>query len=117
MDITSQGTKITFKNRRDSDPGPVLRVRTAAVGRGNRRGSLTCRGGRAGAPVLAVVPALFDLTRLPAVVGLAATFGLLAGIEEAAAPIQTLHCAGSGGRGCGAREREFNIWLVWRGGG
>lgn len=66
---------------------------------GDGRGWRTCWGGGAGAPVLAVVPALVDLAGVPAVVGLASAFGLLVGVEEAAAPVQTLHRAGSRGRG------------------
>lgn len=42
------------------------------------------------AAVLAVVPALIDLASLPGVAGLAAALGHLAGVEEAAAAVQTL---------------------------
>lgn len=48
---------------------------------------LTSRGGRAGASILAVIPALVNLTALPAVVGLAAALGLLVGIQEATAAV------------------------------
>lgn len=63
----------------------------------------TCMRSSAGASVLAVVPALVDLTSLSSVAGLAATFGHLTGIKEAAPTIPTLNitgpCGGSWGRG------------------
>lgn len=61
----------------------------ASAGRG------TCVRGGAGASVLAVVPALVDLTSLSGVAGLAATLGHLTGVEETAPPIQTLNIAGA----------------------
>ena len=57
------------------------------------------RGG-AGASVLAVVPALVDLTPLSSVVGLAAALGLLVGVEEATATVLTLDGAGARGGRC-----------------
>lgn len=62
---------------------------------------LTCRGGCACASVLAVVSALVDLAPFPPVVGLAATLGLLVGVQEAAPAVQALDQAGAAGRGCG----------------
>lgn len=52
------------------------------------------RGG-AGASVLAVVPALVDLTSLSSVARLAATLGHLTGVEEAAPSVLTLDIAGA----------------------
>lgn len=61
---------------------------------------LTSRGGRAGASILAVIPALVDLAALAGVVGLAAALGLFVGIQEAAATMQTLDLAGATRRRC-----------------
>lgn len=69
---------------------------------------LTSRGGRAGASILAVIPALVNLTALPAVVGLAAALGLLVGIQEATAAVQTLDLAGATRRRC-KRKGDFVI--------
>ena len=51
-------------------------------------------GGGAGASVLAVVSTVVGLTVLSTVAGLAAALGLLPGVEEAAAAVQTLDGAG-----------------------
>lgn len=69
---------------------------------------LTSRGGRAGASILAVIPALVNLTALPAVVGLATALGLLVGIQEATAAVQTLDLAGATRRRC-KRKGDFVI--------
>lgn len=69
---------------------------------------LTSRGGRAGASILAVIPALVNLTALPAVVGLAAALGLLVGIQEATAAVQALDLAGATRRRC-KRKGDFVI--------
>lgn len=61
---------------------------------------LTSRGGRAGASILAVIPALVDLTAIAAIVGLAAALWLLVGIQEATAAVQTLDLAGATRRRC-----------------
>lgn len=61
---------------------------------------LTSRGGRAGASILAVIPALVDLTAFAAVVGLAAALWLLVGIQEATATVQTLDLARATRRRC-----------------
>lgn len=60
----------------------------------------TCMRSSAGASVLAVVPALVDLTSLSSVAGLTATLGHLTGVEEAAPTVLTLNIAGSWGGGC-----------------
>lgn len=59
---------------------------------------------RARAAVLAVVAALVDLAPLAGVARLAAALGHLAGVEEAAAAVQTLQVAGSAGRSCGRKD-------------
>lgn len=56
--------------------------------------SLTCMRSSACASILAVVPALVDLTSLSCVAGLAATLGHLTGVEEAAPAVLTLNIAG-----------------------
>lgn len=61
---------------------------------------------RARAAVLAVVAALVDLAPLAGVARLAAALGHLAGVEEAAAAVQTLQVAGSAGRSCGGGRTE-----------
>lgn len=53
------------------------------------------------ASVLAVVPALVDLTSLSSVARLAATLSHLTGIEEAAPAVLTLNIAGPRGGSCG----------------
>lgn len=78
---------------------------------------LTSRGGRAGASILAVIPALVNLTSLPAVVGLAAALGLLVGVQEAAAAVQTLDLAGATRRRCkwkGHFVHSANEWFESR---
>lgn len=61
---------------------------------------LTSRGGRAGASILAVIPALVDLTAFATVVGLAAALWLFVGIQEATATVQTLDLTGATRRRC-----------------
>lgn len=55
---------------------------------------LTCMRSSAGASILAVVPALVDLTSFSSVAGLAATLGHLTGVEEAASTVLTLNITG-----------------------
>lgn len=78
---------------------------------------LTSRGGRAGASILAVIPALVNLTAFPTVVGLATALGLLVGIQEATAAVQTLDLAGAT-RGRCKWKGDFvisagRLWVVW----
>lgn len=61
-------------------------------------GRRTCRGRCACASILAEVPALVHLTSFSSIVRLAATFGLLVGIQGTAATVQTLDQAGATGR-------------------
>ncbi len=61
---------------------------------------LTCRGRCACSSILAVVPALVNLTTISSIIRLAATLGLLVGIQETAAAVHTLDQAGTTGRSC-----------------
>lgn len=69
----------------------------------------TCRGGCAGASILAVVPALVNLTSVSSVIRLATTLGLLVGIQETAATVQTLDQAGTTGRSCKRWRFFFSV--------
>lgn len=69
-------------------------------------GGRTRGGGRAGAPILAVLPALVQLALVPRVAGLAAALGLPPGVEEAAAAVEALQVTGSRPRGCGEDHRQ-----------
>lgn len=67
---------------------------------GRRAEGRTRGGGRAGASVATVFPALVQLALVARVPGLAAALGLPPRVEEAAAAIEALQVTGSGSRSC-----------------
>lgn len=75
-------------------------------------GRRTCRGRCACASIPAVVPAQVNVTPISTIIRLAATLGLLVGIQETAAAVHTLDQAGTTGRRDRRRSGQLHTCAV-----